>query len=90
MKRVKYSIICLAFLLAGSAAAQNISVYAGRSTSLYDSRFYPDLFGENVVPAFLTLDAKVGWADNSSSPFASILKHPEVGIGVQFCVGKRF
>lgn len=84
---VKYRIVCLLFLLAGFAGrvdAQNFSFYAGRSTSLYDGRFYPALFGENVVPAFLTLEAKVGWADYSSSPFASICKHPEVGVGFQF------
>lgn len=83
----KYYLVCILSLLAGFAGrvdAQNISVYAGRSTALYDSRFYPALFGENVVPAFLTLDARVGWNDYSSSPFASICKHPEVGVGFQF------
>jgi len=82
-----YYIICLSFLLAGSVgsvAAQNLSLYAGRSKTLYDSRFYPGLFGENVAPAFLTLDVKLGWADYSSSPYAFICKHPEVGIGFQF------
>lgn len=82
----KYLIICLSILLAGSAgrtAAQNISFYAGYSKTLYDKRFYPDLFGENVAPAFPTFDVKLGWTDNSSSPFASICKHPEVGIGFQ-------
>ena len=84
---VKKYFVCFLFLLAGFAGrvdAQDISLYAGRSTSLYDSRFYPALFGENVVPSFLTLDARVGWADYSSSPFASICKHPEVGVGFQF------
>jgi hypothetical protein len=83
----KYYLVCILSLLAGFAGrvdAQNISVYAGRSTALYDSRFYPALFGENVLPAFLTLDARVGWNDYSSSPFASICKHPEVGVGFQF------
>lgn len=84
--RVKYLIICLAFLLAGFAGsnAQNVSFYAGYSKALYDSRFYPALFGENVAPAFVTFDVKLGWADHSSSPYASICKHPEVGIGFQF------
>jgi hypothetical protein len=85
--KVKNHIVCLLLLLAGLAGrvdAQNVSFYAGRSTSLYDSRFYPALFGENVIPAFLTLDAKVGWSDYSSSPFASLCKHPEVGVGFQF------
>ena len=87
MKSVKYChIICLLLFFAGSAgrgAAQNISVYAGRSTTLYDSRFYPDLFGGKPSPSFFTLDVKLGWSDYSSSPFASICKHPEVGIGFQ-------
>ena len=86
MKSVKYRLICLLFLLAASAgrvAAQNISVYAGRSTTLYDSRFYPALFGDHVAPSFFTLDVKLGWADYGSSPYASICKHPEVGIGFQ-------
>ena len=84
---VKYYLVYILLFVAGFAGsvdAQNISVYAGRSTALYDSRFYPALFGENVVPAFLTLDARVGWADYSSSPYASICKHPEVGVGFQF------
>ena len=85
--RIKLHIVCFLLLLVGWAGrvnAQNISIYAGRSTSLYDGRFYPALFGEKVIPAFVTLDAKIGWADNSSSPFASLCKHPEVGIGFQF------
>ena len=85
--RVKNFIVCLSFLLAGiagSVTAQNVSVYAGCSKTLYDSRFYPGLFGENVAPAFVTLDVKLGWADYSSSPYAFICKHPEVGIGFQF------
>jgi len=85
--RVKYFIICLSVLLAGSVGrvtAQNVSFYAGRSKTLYDSRFYPALFGENVAPAFLTFDVKLGWADYSSSPYASICKHPEYGVGFQF------
>ena len=85
--KVKNHIVCLLLFLAGLAGrvdAQNISIYAGRSTSLYDSRFYPDLFGEKVVPAFVTLEARVGWSDYSSSPFASLCKHPEVGVGFQF------
>ena len=85
MKNYRY-IICLLLLLtgfAGRAAAQNVSFYAGYSKTLYDSRYYPDLFGEGVAPAFPTFDVKLGWADYSSSPFASICKHPEVGIGFQ-------
>ena len=76
--------ILLLAATAGRVSAQNVSVYAGASKSLYDGRFYPDLFGEKVAPVFPTFDVKLGWADNSSSPFASICKHPEVGIGFQF------
>ena len=79
-------IFCTFLLLAGSAGrveAQNVSVYAGRSKTLYDSRYYPGLFGEGVAPSFNTFDVKVGWADYSSSPFAFICKHPERGIGFQ-------
>ena len=64
-------------------SAQNVSYYAGMSKTLYDSRYYPALFGENVAPTFPTFDVRLGWADYSSSPFASICKHPEVGIGFQ-------
>ena len=68
---------------AGSAAAQDISVHAGRSKTLYDGRYYPDLFGEGVAPSFNTFDVRLGWTDYTSSPFASILKHPEMGVGFQ-------
>ncbi len=84
--RIKHYIICLLLLLAGSAgrvAAQNISFYAGCSKALYDGRFYPALFGDKVAPVFPTFDVRLGWADYSSSPFATICKHPEVGIGFQ-------
>ena len=76
--------ILLLAATAGRVSAQNVSVYAGASKTLYDGRFYPDLFGEKVAPVLPTFDVKLGWADNSSSPFASICKHPEVGIGFQF------
>ena len=82
----KHALLCLMLLLAVStsrAVAQNVSIYAGKSKTLYDSRYYPDLFGEHVAPTFYTLDVKLGWADYSSSPYASICKHPERGIGFQ-------
>ena len=84
--KIRYFILSLLLLLAGFAgrvSAQNVSIYAGASKTLYDGRFYPDLFGEKVAPVFPTFDVKLGWADYSSSPFASICKHPEVGIGFQ-------
>lgn len=86
MKLLRLLFLSLLFVLAASAvtvSAQNVSLYAGRSKTLYDSRYYPDLFGENVAPAFPTFDLRLGWADYSASPFASICKHPEVGIGFQ-------
>lgn len=79
-------ILCLSLLPGGwswSLGAQNISFQAGRSKTLYDSRYYPALFGENVAPAFPTFEVRLGWADYSSSPYASICKHPEMGIGFQ-------
>ena len=79
-------VVALSLLLsgfAGAAFAQNVSFYAGRSKTLYDGRYYPALFGENVAPAFPTFDVKVGWADYGPSHFASICKHPEMGIGFQ-------
>ena len=83
--KVTRSILCLLLLagFAGSVAAQDFSVYAGRSKTLYDGRYYPDLFGEGVAPSFTTLDLRLGWTDYSSSPFASICKHPEMGVGFQ-------
>lgn len=85
--KVVFLLLSALFVLPGSAgslAAQNVSFYAGRSKTLYDSRYYPALFGENVAPVFSTFDLKLGWSDYSGSPYASILKHPEVGIGFQF------
>ena len=58
-------------------------MYAGESKTLYDSRYYPALFGEGVAPTFHTFDVKLGWTDYSSSPYAAICKHPERGIGFQ-------
>ena len=83
--KVRRLILCLLTLAgyAGNVAAQDVSFYAGRSKTLYDSRYYPDLFGENVAPAFPTFDIRLGWRDFSSSPFASICKHPEMGVGFQ-------
>ena len=84
--KIRHYIICSSLFLAGFAgvaSAQNVSFYAGRSKTLYDSRYYPALFGEDVAPAFPTFDVKVGWTDYSPSPYASICKHPEVGIGFQ-------
>lgn len=69
--------------LSGHVCAQNVSIYAGRSKTLYDSRYYPALFGEDVAPSFPTFDLKLGWTDDSTSPYASICKHPEAGIGFQ-------
>lgn len=90
MKRPKsgsvFIVPCLILLLAvpaSRAAAQNVSLYAGESKTLYDGRYYPDLFGEHIAPTFPTFDVKLGWTDYGSSPFAAICKHPERGIGFQ-------
>ena len=79
------SILCLLLLagFAGSVAAQDFSIYAGQSKTLYDSRYYPALFGEGVAPSFPTFDVRLGWTDCTTSPFASILQHPEMGVGFQ-------
>ena len=85
MKSLRIIGITLAvFAGSGQIAAQDVSFYAGVSKTLYDSRYYPALFGENVAPSFPTFDVRLGWADYSSSPFASICNHPEVGVGFQF------
>lgn len=84
--RIKYffAILLVAATMACHAGAQNLSFYSGLSKTLYDGRYYPALFGENVAPTFPTFNVKMGWTDNSSSPYAFICKHPEVGIGFQF------
>lgn len=78
-------VFCLVLFVGfeGSVSAQNVSFYAGGSKTLYDGRYYPALFGEGVAPSFPTFDVKLGWTDNSSSPYASICKHPEMGVGLQ-------
>ena len=83
--KAKRSILCFLLLagFAGSVAAQDLSFYAGQSKTLYDSRYYPALFGEGVAPSFPTFDVRLGWTDYTSSPFASILNHPEMGVGFQ-------
>ena len=82
----KRLLLLLLLVLSGTVCtvtAQNVSVYAGKSKTLYDSRYYPALFGENVAPTFLSYDLKLGWTDFSSSLFATACKHPEVGVGFQ-------
>ena len=85
MKASRFFLILSLFLSgwAGDAVAQNVSFHVGRSKTLYDSRYYPALFGENVAPSFPTFDIRLGWADYSSSPYASICRHPEMGVGFQ-------
>lgn len=81
--RYKSIALLILFGLSAHVSAQNVSVYVGRSKTLYDSRYYPALFGKDVAPSFPTFDLKFGWTDHSTSPYASIRKHPEVGIGFQ-------
>ena len=66
--RVIRSILFLLLLagFAGSAAAQDFSVYAGRNKTLYDSRYYDPLFGDGVAPCFNTIDFRLGWTDYTS------------------------
>lgn len=83
MKRRILLLLILFSSFVCKVSAQNVSVYAGKSKTLYDSRYYPALFGENVAPTFLSYDLKLGWTDYSKSPFATACKHPEVGVGFQ-------
>jgi hypothetical protein len=85
MKNLLHIHLALLILLgsAGSAAAQNLSFYAGQNRTLYDDRYYPALFGENVAPTFTTIESRLGWTDDSQSVFAGICKHPEIGVGFQ-------
>ena len=88
-----FIVLCLVLLLAvpvSHAVAQNVSIYAGESKTLYDSRYYPALFGEGVAPTFPTFDVKLGWTDYGSSPYATICKHPERGIGFSFGYSGEF
>ena len=60
---MKKRLLLFLLVLSGTVctvAAQNVSVYAGKSKTLYDSRYYPALFGENVAPTFLSYDLKLG------------------------------
>ena len=85
--RVLRIIVCFSLffvVVSRSVEAQNVSLHAGRSKTLYDDRYYPALFGENVAPAFPTFDVRLGWSDYSPSPYATICKHPELGVGFQF------
>ena len=85
MKNLLHIHLALLILLgsAGSAVAQNLSFYAGQNRTLYDGRYYPALFGENVAPTFTTFESRLGWTDESRSAFADICKHPEIGVGFQ-------
>ena len=85
MKELRYIYLAL-FILIGSKgpiAAQNLSFYAGQNKTLYDSRYYPGIFGENVAPTFTTFETRLGWTDFSKSSFAEICNHPEIGVGFQ-------
>lgn len=86
MRAYRFTIIILLAItgFSGRVAAQNVSLYFGENKTLYDSRYYGALFGEGIAPMFPTFDVKVGWSDYSSSPYAALCKHPEVGVGFQF------
>ncbi|NLZ20010.1 MAG: acyloxyacyl hydrolase [Bacteroidales bacterium] len=84
MKNHLYSLIFAALLfLPATAFAQNITVKAGATKLLYDQRYYPAIFGEGVAPTIPTVGLNIGWRDYSDSPFASICKHPEIGVAFQ-------
>lgn len=86
MKRLLTAFALLVFA-AESVFAQNISVRAGQSTLLYDDRYFPGLFADKT-PTVPSLNVKFGWEDHSSSPYASICRHPEYGIALDIeCLG---
>lgn len=86
MKRMLTAFALLVFA-AESVFAQNISVRAGQSTLLYDDRYFPGLFADKT-PTVPSLNVKFGWEDHSSSPYASICRHPEYGIALDIeCLG---
>jgi len=74
--------IAAVLLFAGECAfAQNISIRFGESKMLYDDRYFPALYGKDVAPITPSINVKFGWQDYSDSPFATLCKHPEYGIG---------
>ena len=85
MRTLRYIYLALLILIGstGHIAAQNLSFYAGRNKTLYDGRYYPGIFGENVAPTFNTFETRLGWTDYSQSSFAEICNHPEIGVGFQ-------
>ena len=85
MRTIRYIYLALLILIGstGHIAAQNLSFYAGQNKTLYDSRYYPGIFGENVAPTFTTFETRLGWTDLSQSSFAEICNHPEIGVGFQ-------
>ena len=76
----------LAVLLCSAAPlarGQNITLRGGASTTLYDKKYFPDLYGEGVNPVFASFGARLGWQDFSGSAISEFCNHPELGIGVQ-------
>lgn len=71
MKRI-LTIAALLLLAGAGTFAQNISVRAGHSKMLYDGRYFPALYGENVSPITPSFNLKFGWQDYSDSPYAKI------------------
>lgn len=83
-KGLIFNIIILFFLSCLNVGAQNVTLYAGANKTLYDSRYYPALFGEGVAPLCPTFAVRLGWQDLSPTKLASITKNPEFGVGFQF------
>ncbi len=75
--------LCALMVASLAASAQNITFRGGVGTTLYDKKYYPDLYGEGISPVFPSFSARIGWQDYSSSPVAKMCHHPEIGINFQ-------
>ncbi len=82
MKRLLLLIAAVLVLTSGPLSAQNVTVKAGATKLLYDSRHFPALYGESA-PTIPSVGVKFGWKDYSDSPYAFICNHPEYGIAFQ-------
>ena len=81
MKRF-FLLIVAVLVFSGPLMAQSVTVKAGATKLLYDSRHFPVLYGESA-PTIPSVGVKFGWKDYSDSPYALICNHPEYGIAFQ-------